>query len=607
MFKRTAYLAFSVATLGGIAILSSTVAHSQGAGVKNLVWLQGVTPGVSQSGHSNISGTSRASAFIGGGAGLTSLNASSIASGTLSDARLSSNVALKNASNLFSATNQFLGLTRMDGFVGIGTGSGLSFETRFQVNDNIATTGYGGMYVHTASATAKPFYGYGTGGVVKAWTYVNGSDDSWRLNVAGLDRMSVSTNGSMGFNGLAQSYTYTFNTLNGATDGIYLRNGASGANSQLFFDGAGNFGTVTLEGGSDTLVLENDLYTFNISELGHFGFNTTAPTGSEDVTIQSRALGGYGGITVRVNEATTGQPFYGYANGSDYMWTYFDSQTDEWRIYNNGDRFRLNSLGDIGIQAAPIVSANILTETSATSGSKDGVRGFVSGINSPFGVWGLTLSATGTGTGVRGGENSTSAAAYGVFADGNFGASGTKAFVIDHPLDPTNKYLKHYTTESPTPVNAYSGQAITDGNGFAWVDLPDYFAEINTNFRYQLTVVDESDDFVLAKVSKRIKGNRFQIRTNKPNVEVSWEVKADRNDKYVQREGAPAEVDKPEMLRGTYLDPIAWGLSEEEGEHARRERISRAEQLAAQRNNPKQDWSKVQPKPKKAPKSTDKK
>lgn len=73
----------------------TTRAESQPT-AKGIVTLQPTTPGTPQTGHSNISGTSQAGQFVGGGAGLTGLNASNIASGTLADARLSSNVARLN-------------------------------------------------------------------------------------------------------------------------------------------------------------------------------------------------------------------------------------------------------------------------------------------------------------------------------------------------------------------------------------------------------------------------------------------------------------------------------------------------------------------------------
>ncbi len=52
-----------------------------------------------------FSGTATASAFTGSGAAVTALNAGNIASGTLNDARLSSNVALRDATQTFTGAN----------------------------------------------------------------------------------------------------------------------------------------------------------------------------------------------------------------------------------------------------------------------------------------------------------------------------------------------------------------------------------------------------------------------------------------------------------------------------------------------------------------------
>jgi len=65
-----------------------------------------------------ISGTLNATTITGGGAGITSLSASNISSGTLDDGRLSSNVPLKNAANSFSAAQTMTGL-QVNGDAGI--------------------------------------------------------------------------------------------------------------------------------------------------------------------------------------------------------------------------------------------------------------------------------------------------------------------------------------------------------------------------------------------------------------------------------------------------------------------------------------------------------
>jgi hypothetical protein len=109
--------------------------------------------------------------------------------------------------------------------------------------------------------------------------------------------------------------------------------------------------------------------------------------------------------------------------------------------------------------------------------------------------------------------------------------SSTKYFRIDHPFDPENKYLIHACIESNEVLNKYSGNVITDENGYANVTLPDYFEAINIDFRYQLTCIGQ---FAQAIIFEEIKNNRFSIKTDKPNVKVSWEVTARRNDKYMR-------------------------------------------------------------------------
>ncbi|MBS1722887.1 MAG: hypothetical protein JSS66_08040 [Armatimonadetes bacterium] len=148
----------------------------------------------------------------------------------------------------------------------------------------------------------------------------------------------------------------------------------------------------------------------------------------------------------------------------------------------------------------------------------------------------------------------------GVFSFGVIAATGTKQFVIDHPLDPQNKILRHYCSEGPEPLNVYRGTIVTDSAGYATVRLPDYFQALNTNPTVQLTVVDSSQDFVLAKVVQRPVNNEFVVRTSKGRTTVDWRVEARRNDAHVKRFGAPVEEDKPASMRGKYLDPAAYGL-----------------------------------------------
>jgi len=128
---------------------------------------------------------------------------------------------------------------------------------------------------------------------------------------------------------------------------------------------------------------------------------------------------------------------------------------------------------------------------------------------------------------------------------------GGGSFQIDHPLDPANKYLSHSFVESPDMMNIYNGNIITDARGNATVLLPDWFEALNQDFRYQLTVIGE---FAQAIIAREVHHNRFAIRTNRPHVKVSWQVTGIRHDAYANAHRIQVEEDKGDK-RGTYLHP----------------------------------------------------
>jgi hypothetical protein len=146
-------------------------------------------------------------------------------------------------------------------------------------------------------------------------------------------------------------------------------------------------------------------------------------------------------------------------------------------------------------------------------------------------------------------------------------SKGAGTFKIDHPLDPENKYLYHSFVESPDMMNIYNGNVITDHNGYATITMPDWFDALNRDFRYQLTVVDESDDFnfILVKVVRRMQDGQFSIRTSHPHTEVSWQVTGIRQDAFAEANRIQVEVDKSPEDRGLYLHPEAFGQPAEKG------------------------------------------
>ncbi len=106
----------------------------------------------------------------------------------------------------------------------------------------------------------------------------------------------------------------------------------------------------------------------------------------------------------------------------------------------------------------------------------------------------------------------------------------------------------------------YSGNVTTDQRGKAIVQLPSYFSVINRDFRYQLTVIGQ---FAQAIVAEEIANDRFAIQTDKPHVKVSWQVLAARHDPWARAHPLEVEQVKPEDERGTYQHPELFDQPEE--------------------------------------------
>ena len=179
---------------------------------------------------------------------------------------------------------------------------------------------------------------------------------------------------------------------------------------------------------------------------------------------------------------------------------------------------------------------------------------------------GFFTTSSPEGTGVVGVNTGTGGNDYAGFFQGNVFitgslSKGSGSFQIDHPLDPANKFLYHSFVESPDMMNVYNGNIVTNRRGLATVTLPEYFEALNRDFRYQLTVIGQ---FAQAIVAKEISGNRFTIRTSKPGVKVSWQVTGVRHDAYADAHRIQVEVEKPPQEQGRYLHPELFGAPAEQ-------------------------------------------
>ena len=210
-----------------------------------------------------------------------------------------------------------------------------------------------------------------------------------------------------------------------------------------------------------------------------------------------------------------------------------------------------------------------------------GVRGFCTGTNcigvmGQAGISGSTgnagvfrnLNSSNTGTALVAITNSSGLAfstTGNAVIGGNLNVTGTLskgagAFKIDHPLDPENKYLYHSFVESPDMMNIYNGVVVTDQNGHATVELPEWFSALNRDFRYQLTPIGGAAPDL--HVAVEIENGRFEIAGAGANRKVSWQVTGIRQDAFANAHRIPTEEVKEPENRGRYLHARELGKSD---------------------------------------------
>jgi len=228
-------------------------------------------------------------------------------------------------------------------------------------------------------------------------------------------------------------------------------------------------------------------------------------------------------------QSTSGSGVYGFAQSSS---------GNNYGVYGT-----TNSLSGIGVEGENDPG----NSTGRLADEKNGVVG-IARASGGTGVWGVAVG---------------SATIAGQFS-GNVYISGTLSkgggsFEIDHPLDPENKILRHSFVESPDMMNVYNGNVVTNANGEAKVDLPDYFDALNQDFRYQLTVLGQ---FAQVIVAEEIRDNRFVIKTDKPNVRVSWQVTGIRKDPWAEKNRIAVEERKSSDTQGFYIHPEVYGQAE---------------------------------------------
>jgi hypothetical protein len=378
---------------------------------------------------------------------------------------------------------------------GLNSGTAPSILGEGTTNTGVAGQSASGYGVYAASNTGYGLYASSTNGNAAVYAVSDGA-----AAIAVIGQASDGT-------GVA-GYSTTYAGVYGSSD---TASGAMGQSSS----GPG------VSGGSST-------------GYGVHGITTAGTVNRAGVYGEADAAGG-NGVMGEANNGTTSNGVLGKSTGG---YGVRGQSTGGYGIAGESS----TGYGVHGSNTGGVTTAGVRGISTGSGGN--GVIGEANIGSNAYGVWGKSANG------------------YAGYFSGNVHVQGTLSksagsFKIDHPLDPANKYLSHSFVESPDMMNIYNGNVTTDAKGEAVVTMPTWFEALNNDFRYQLTVM--GDQFAQARISGKMKDNRFTIKTDKPNIEVSWQVTGIRHDPYAEQYRIPVEQDKPSNERGYYLEPELYG------------------------------------------------
>ncbi len=338
------------------------------------------------------------------------------------------------------------------------------------------------------------------------------------------------------------------------------------ANAIVKRDSLGNFATnsvtassVVSSGITATTVTAGNVNVTSVSPVSIFGESSNASAssiyGHASSTAASTTYGVLGG-----SEGPIGVGVWGFSNGNAGYGVQGKGAKSGVFGWSGNNSSNWNTFSSVGVQGDTAVRAGVGVLGTAESGW----GGYF--INNDTTGLAATVVVQNSGAGylLEAGNGTADLLLLDTSGNLSIGGNISKAggsFKIDHPLDPSNKYLYHSFVESPDMMNIYNGTVLLDAEGKSSVLLPDWFEALNRDFRYQLTAIGAPGPNLY--ISQEVVNNHFEIAGGKPGGKVSWQVTGVRHDAWADAHRIPLEVEKTGAEKGKFMHPELFGVAPE--------------------------------------------
>ncbi len=378
-------------------------------------------------------------------------------------------------------------------------------------------------------------------------------------------------------------FTYSTTSSNAGVYGFAgVGSAASGVRGVSYGNGYAVYGTHSTSPGTPPWAgLANSVYA------GYFDGNVR-------ITQQLQDSDGDAGTSGQVLSSTGSGTNWITPAGGGGLWTdngdhISANDNDNVKVYDTGQTYVFKAVGSggsqVGVQGSVSGPGNIerygiygtAGSLPAGSGTNHGVYGSAMGGATNYGIYGNVGGNPGYGVYASGGSgrpwaglgNGTSSVAGHFEGDVEIVGSlskGSGSFLIDHPLDPEHKLLRHNFVESPENLCLYRGKVKLNSSGKAEVNLPDYFAALTKEDEATITLTSIGKPFDVGYewnsdyTAFTIYGESWR--------EVSYIVLADRDDPVMRQLRRPVVEEKSDSGScpdGVLLYPEAYGYPESKG------------------------------------------